>query len=108
MITEHNTQPTIGFAAGAGRHACDDFLLQHEMHIANTIADIEQVKQQRCRDVIREVADDSQIVAERTEIEIQRVGFVDDDVRTVDELLSQCRSEVTIQFNGMQLSGERR
>ena len=44
MATEHDAEPAIGLAAGAGCHAVDNFLLQHEMHIENTVAIVEQVK----------------------------------------------------------------
>ncbi len=44
MASEHDAESAIGLAAGAGCHAVDNFLLQHEMHIENSVAIVKQVK----------------------------------------------------------------
>ena len=41
MTAEHDAESTVGFTTGAGCHAVDDFFLQHEMHIENTVAVVE-------------------------------------------------------------------
>jgi hypothetical protein len=73
---QHDGQASIGFAPGGGGYPIDDFLLQHEMHVTNVFAKIQQVKQQRGRDVVWEIPGDAQVVAETREVEAQRVGFV--------------------------------
>jgi len=56
---EHDAESAIGLAAGWCGHAIDNFFLQHEMHVDDLLPIVEQVKQQRCRDVVRQVANDA-------------------------------------------------
>jgi hypothetical protein len=58
-------------------HALDDFLLQHEMHVAHAAAKTSKMEKQRRRDVVRQIADNAQagvlrrLPARLTEIEEQ-------------------------------------
>ena len=101
MAAEHDAEPPVSFAAGAGRHAVDDFLLQHEVHVMDAVAAVDQVKQERRRDVVGQVADDPQGIAERTEIELERVRLVDDHVAPAVETALQRRRQVAVQFDAV-------
>ena len=81
---EHHREPAVGVAVGRRGHPVDDLLLQHERHVADGVAALEQMEQQRGRDVVGQVADEPQRAAvrgERGEIELERVALVDDRVR---------------------------
>jgi hypothetical protein len=53
-----------------------DFLLQHHRDVAQMGIELRQMKQQGRRYVVRQVADDAQVAAERCEVERQRIGYV--------------------------------
>ena len=63
-----------------GRQPCGPPpFLQHEMHVGDGIGLFNQVKQQRRRDVVRQVADQAQlalVVAQAAEVELERIGVV--------------------------------
>ena len=59
-------------------HAVDDFLLQHEVHVKDMVALLDQPEQQGCGDVVGQIPHQPQRRAstQRAEVEIQRIGFV--------------------------------
>ena len=105
MAAQHDAEPAVRFAARFGRHALHHFFLQHEIHVADAVAAFDQVKQQRRRDVVGQVADDAQGIAERTEVELQRVGFVNAHVVSTREAMAQGARQVAVEFHAMQMPG---
>lgn len=59
-MLDHHAQPSVIAAARRTHHAVDDLLLQHEGHVDNAVALLEQVKYERCGNVIGQVADYTQ------------------------------------------------
>ena len=74
---EHDREPAVVARARRGRHARDDFLLQHEVHVDDRVELRDEVEQQRRRDVVGQVADQAQlrpVAAQRAKVELERVG----------------------------------
>ena len=72
---QHHRQPAVVLAARRRGHAVDDFLLQHEVLVDDGVGRLEQVEQDRRRDVVRQVADDAQLApaaaaAQRREVDL--------------------------------------
>ena len=80
VATEHDPESSISLAARRCRHPIDDFLLQHEVHVRDAVAAVQQTKQQRRRNVVGQVADDAQPASQPAVVEIQCIGFVDADI----------------------------
>ena len=59
----HDTQAAISFRTMTRRHSFNYFFLQHKMHIFNMFCELEQVKQQRGRYVVRQITEDFQFAA---------------------------------------------
>ena len=62
---QHHAQAAVVLAARRGGHAVDDLLLQHEVLVHHLRRAAEQVKQDRRRDVVRQVADHAQLLRRR-------------------------------------------
>ncbi len=60
-VLQHHGQPSVYPAAGRGRHPLHHFTLQHEMAIAQAAGHRREMKQQRGRDVVGQVADHPQL-----------------------------------------------
>ena len=58
---QHHREPAVVLAARARGHPVDHFLLQHEMLVGDVVARLEQVEQDRRRDVVGQVADDAKL-----------------------------------------------
>ena len=56
---EHHGQSSVLAATGFGADALDDFSLQHDVQIEDGGGRLQQMKQQWCRNVVRQVADDA-------------------------------------------------
>src|SRR5690606_31824854 len=83
----------------------DDFLLQHEMHVADQVGMIEQVENQRGGDVVGQVAHDAQAVCvftEPGEVELERIPLIHVEVRQAAELALQDRYQVEVELNDIQ------
>ena len=103
-LKHHRQTPVVG-RARFGDHARDDFLLQHEVLIDHAVCNRMQMKQQRRRDVVRQIADDAQTLAIRRarksrEVEAKRIGFMHDDFTRI-ETIAQTRHEIAIEFDGV-------
>ena len=97
---QHHRQSPVVLVAGHGRHAVDDFLLQHEVLVLDEVARVEQVEQDRRRDVVGQVADDPEPAArcgvrKRSEVDLEHVGL---DHREPGRL-AQSRGEVAVQLD---------
>lgn len=67
---------------------------------------MQQVKNQRCRDVVRQVADHAQTARrgiQAVEVELQGVALVQAEVAPAGELLIEDRDQVLVQFHYVQL-----
>jgi hypothetical protein len=106
---EHYGQAAVVAGSGPGGDAIHDFTLQHHVHVFDRCCVIEQVKEQRRGNVVRQVAHDAQAATalggERCEIEIERVGFVDGDARVARELLAQRGREVAVDLDEVESGG---
>ena len=78
---QHHAQPAIDLAARPGGHAVDDFLLQHEMHVAHRRGVVERMEQDRRGQVVGQVADQADLpvrarafMRERGEIDVEHVA----------------------------------
>ena len=69
------------------------------------MAAVDEVKQQRGRDVVGQVADDPQGIAERTEVEFEGIRFVNRNVVDIAEAVPQRRCQVAVEFDAVQFSG---
>jgi hypothetical protein len=105
VATEHDSESPIRLAAGRRRHPIDDLLLQHEVHVLDAGVTVQQTKQQRRRDVVGQVADNAQPVAQATVVEFQCIGLVDADVRLAVVFLAQGTGQVAIDFDAVQVPG---
>ncbi len=56
---EHDRQAPVLFAARRGRHAVDDFALEHHVQVLDDRREGREMEQQRRRDVVGQVADDA-------------------------------------------------
>ena len=72
------------------------------MHVEDLPAIAQQVKQQGRRDVVGQVADNAQPLAERRKIELECVSLVDRHVAKVPVPRSQPAHEVAVQLHEMQ------
>ena len=106
MATQHDAQAAICLATWSCRHAVHHFLLQHEIHVADDMPEFHEPKEQWGRNVVREVADNTEFVAKTGEIEFQYVVFVNRYVRLIRESLPDYGGEVAIKFYGMELSSK--
>jgi hypothetical protein len=78
--------------------------LQHHRDVAQIGIELRQMKQQRRRYVVRQVADDAQLSAQRCEVECQRIGDVQrQPLRR--ELGSERSGEIAIDFDDSQAAG---
>ena len=57
---QHHAQAPVDLAARAGGHAFDDFLLQHEVHVADRRGVLERMEQDRRGQVVGQVADEAE------------------------------------------------
>jgi len=78
--------------------------LQHHRNVAQIGIELRQMKQQRRRYVVRQVADDAQLSAQRCEVERQRIGDVQrQPLRR--ELGSERSGEIAVDFDDGQAAG---
>jgi len=73
---QHHRETAIVGRRRFRRHAVDDFSLEHHGDIAQPRREVEKMKQKRRADVVREIAHDAQIVAQRAEVEFERIALV--------------------------------
>ena len=100
-ILQHDREAAVFGRAGRGRHALDHFALQHDVNVAQRASLRDELEEYRRGNVIRQIAHDAQVSAERTEVELERVAFVDDDAAT-GESLAQSRDDVAVDLDGVQ------
>ena len=91
--------------SGRGRHAIDDFFLQHEMHVLDRAALAEQMKQHGRRNIVGKVADDPQLRPRRRgarEVGVQHVPdvYVQAPLRARIRLEQPC--QVAVDLDGVQ------
>ena len=99
---QHDRQAAIVGRGGFGNHALDDFFLQHESHVADVRGKRHQVEQQRGGNVVGQVADDAQVVPQRTEVEFQCVAAVNGEAVGGPGAV-QPRDDVAVEFDRMQV-----
>ena len=102
---EHHGQAPVGLAAGRRDDAIDDLLLQHEMHVGDGGARFEQVKEQRRRDVVRQVAADAKrrsAAVQGGEVDVEHVGLVDDEFAGPCRALPQQPGEVAVDLDDLE------
>ena len=56
---QHHAQSPVVLAAGYRRHPVDDLLLQHDVLVDDMVDRLEQMKEDRRRDVVGQIADDA-------------------------------------------------
>ena len=100
-------QPAVVGRAGRCRHAVDHFPLQHDVHVAQLRVVRREVEQQRRADVVRQVADDAQVAAERGEVELERVGLVQRQSCRRRERSREPGREVAVDLDGGDVAGAR-
>ena len=76
------------------------------MHVAQLRGVRREPEQERRADVVRKVADDAQVGAERCVVELERVGFVQRE-RGGREVRAQARREVAVDLDRGHVSGAR-
>ena len=106
VVLNHDRQTTPVTTARACGQTLDHFLLQHEVHVADQAGVVQQVKDQRRGDVVRQVADHPQAVRrgiQAVEVELQRVALMQVEVALAGELLVEDRDQVLVQFHHVQL-----
>ena len=82
------------------------FLLQHEVHVADQVGVVQQVEDQRCGNVVWQVADHAQgggLGAQAGEVELQRVALMQAEIVLAGELLVEDRHQVLVQFDHVEL-----
>src|SRR5262245_55144812 len=97
---EHDGEPSVNLRAGRRHHAVDDFLLQHEMHVADRGALLEQAKEQRRRNVVGKIAHQAQRrpgAAQGGDIDLQDVLVDQRERRT--ESLAEIPGQVAIDLD---------
>ena len=65
MVLNHDAQFAVVAAVGPGRKPVHDFLLQHEMHVLDAVNLVDQMKNQRRGNVIRQIAHNTQLFTGR-------------------------------------------
>ncbi|MCY1367601.1 hypothetical protein D9M69_545440 [compost metagenome] len=106
VVLNHDRQATPVATTRAGSQALDHFLLQHEVHIANQVRVVQQVKNQRRGDVVRQVADHAQAARhgiEAVEVELQRIALMQVEVALAGKLLVENRDQVLVQLHHVEL-----
>ncbi len=102
---QHDGEAPVLLAAWRRGHALDDLALQHHVQILDDGCELEQMKQQRRRDVVGQVADDAQRARpgrESAEVELQRIGFVDDQPLGMRHAARQRGRELAIDLDDVQ------
>ncbi len=79
LVLKHHGESAVGFAPRRGCHSIDDFFLKHEMLIDYTVGDFRKLKQQRRRNVVGQISDNTKFFSfgKRSPVKLQRVGFYD-------------------------------
>ena len=62
---QHHGEPAVVLVAGLGGDPVDDLLLQHEVLVLDGVARLEEMEQDRRRDVVGQVADDAKLPPRR-------------------------------------------
>ena len=104
----HDAEATVVRGARRGPHAFTHFALQGAMHVLDVADLIEQPKEQRSGDVVRQVADDAQAPGpgKGAEIEFERV-LVDEMQRAgVAALDLQMLAKIPVDFDCVQLAAD--
>ncbi len=104
---EHDGEPAVGVAAGRGCHAVDHFLLQHHVQVHHVVDGLEQVEEQRRRNVVGQIAHDSQWSAalSREVREIERERIADVQAQRVAEPRGERRGEIAIDLHRIDAAG---
>ncbi|MNI62765.1 hypothetical protein D3C73_1180980 [compost metagenome] len=106
VVLNHDRQATPVTTTRAGSQALDHFLLQHEVHVADQVRVVQEVKNQRRGDVVRQVADHSQAAwrgIQAVEVELQRIALMQVEVALAGKLLVEDRDQVLVQFHHVEL-----
>src|SRR5581483_10655698 len=102
---QHDGESAVVILVRLCRHAGNDFFLQHDVQILDDRGVLEKMEQERCRDVVGQVADDPQLAAalvcESSKVIFQCIDFVHREARPGVEigLGSQQRDQVAIDFD---------
>ena len=103
--SEHDRQASIRRRIRGRRHAIHDFLLQHEVHVCNVLPHRQEVEQERRRDVVRQIADESQGLRTPTQarnIELQHIAFMDPQRAIGRYFGTQLANRVAIDFHDIE------
>ncbi|MNM71427.1 hypothetical protein D3C81_830910 [compost metagenome] len=106
VILNHDRQPAPVTTARPCRQTLDHFLLQHEVHVANQVGVVQQVENQRCGDVVRQVADYAQTAGggiQAIEVEFQRITLMQVEIALAGKLLVEDRDQVLVQLHHVEL-----
>jgi len=79
-------------------HALDHFELQHEVHVAHAVGVAREVKEQRRRDVVGQVAHEAHAARELAEVEVEGVGLMHHDA-----FVFQPSSEVAVELDDVKV-----
>ncbi len=83
--SEHHREPSVFGRIRPRSDAIHHFTLKHHVQVVDDVRALQQMKQERRRDVVRQVAHDAQATSalsgERSEVEFERVDFVHGDAR---------------------------
>src|SRR5437868_4209808 len=73
---QHDAQSAVRIRASACSHARYHLLLQHEVHVEDPLALSQQMKQQRCGDVVRQIPDQAQGASQSQlhQVKLEHVG----------------------------------
>src|SRR5687768_13603872 len=88
--------------AGGGRHPDGDLLLYHYHECSRPVCALQQLEEQRRRDVVRDVADDLEIVREleRAEVDLERVGVHELEAGMRPKLISKLVGQPIVELDG--------
>jgi len=104
---QHHRQAAVGLGAGTGGHAGDHLPLQHEVHVLDGVCLLDQVEQQRGRDVVRQITDHAQsaiIRAQAAEVEFQCVRVVQPQLAQAGTAALQRFDQITVELDRVEFT----
>ena len=77
LSLKHDRKPAVGFRSRGGDHSVDHFLLKHKMLIYDAVADFGELKEERRRNVVGQIADHADLFfrGEVSPVELQGVSL---------------------------------